>query len=86
MVDSDAIRADISSQAMHTLQQRLKLASVKAEHGWTDMSINEIENVCTFTAEEVLLLTTRLEETTPCIPVAKGEKAKFGGWNTRSSD
>ena len=32
-------------QAMQTLQQRLKLASVKAENGWVDMSINEIETV-----------------------------------------
>ncbi|KAK8861421.1 hypothetical protein IAR55_002240 [Kwoniella newhampshirensis] len=29
---------------MHALQQRLELASVKATNGWTDMSINEIEN------------------------------------------
>ncbi|WWD16673.1 hypothetical protein CI109_101103 [Kwoniella shandongensis] len=29
---------------MHALQQRLELASVKATNGWTDMTINEIEN------------------------------------------
>ena len=30
---------------MQTLQQRLKLASVKAEKGWTDLTLNEIETV-----------------------------------------
>ncbi|ORX36286.1 hypothetical protein BD324DRAFT_628170 [Kockovaella imperatae] len=30
-------------QTMQTLQQRLKLASMKAENGWTDLSLNEIE-------------------------------------------
>lgn len=30
---------------MHALQQRLEMASVKASHGWTEMSIGEIETV-----------------------------------------
>jgi len=30
---------------MQVLQQRLKLASVKAENGWSGMTLNEIEDV-----------------------------------------
>jgi hypothetical protein len=33
-------------QKMQALQQRLELASVKASHGWTGMTIHEIETVC----------------------------------------
>lgn len=31
---------------MHALQQRLEFASIKTSHGWADMSIGEIETVC----------------------------------------
>lgn len=33
------------TQKIAQLQQRLELASFKTNHGWTDMSINEIETV-----------------------------------------
>jgi hypothetical protein len=33
------------AQKIAQLQQRLELASIKTNHGWTDMTINEIETV-----------------------------------------
>jgi hypothetical protein len=36
---------DSRAQKIAQLQQRLELASIKTNHGWTDMSINEIETV-----------------------------------------
>jgi len=37
--------SDADEQKMQALQRRLELASVKASHGWTGMTINEIETV-----------------------------------------
>jgi hypothetical protein len=31
---------------MQMLQQRLKFATMKAENGWSGMTINEVEKVC----------------------------------------
>lgn len=42
---SDLGNTPLTCQKIAQLQQRLELASFKTNHGWTDMSINEIETV-----------------------------------------